>query len=138
MIPRYTLPEMERVWSDEARFGHWLEIEVLACEALSLQGKIPAGSLENIRSRAAFEVDRILEIEEEVKHDVIAFLTNVAEHVGEDARFIHQGMTSSDLLDTTLALQMREAGGLILDQLENKVLPYIKKRALEHKDTLMI
>jgi adenylosuccinate lyase len=138
MIPRYTLPEMEKIWSDEQRFHFWLEIEILACEALSKQGKIPAEAVENIRAKAAFEVRRILEIEEEVKHDVIAFLTNVAEHVGEDARFIHQGMTSSDLLDTTLALQMREAGRLILDELENKVLPAVKQRALEHKDTLMI
>ena len=138
MIARYTLPEMEKIWSDEQRFGYWLEIEILACEALSRLGKIPAGAVKNIRARASFEVERILEIEEEVKHDVIAFLTNVAEHVGEDARFIHQGMTSSDLLDTTLALQMREAGRLILKELEHKVLPNVKERALEHKDTLMI
>ena len=138
MIPRYTLPEMEEIWSDEQRFSFWLEIEILACEALSRLGKIPAEAVENIRAKAAFEVERILQIEEEVKHDVIAFLTNVAEYVGEDARFIHQGMTSSDLLDTTLALQMRKAGRLILEELENKVLPNVKQRALEHKDTLTI
>ncbi len=138
MIPRYTLPEMEEIWSDEQRFSFWLEIEILACEALSRLGKIPAEAVENIRAKAAFEVGRILQIEEEVKHDVIAFLTNVAEYVGEDARFIHQGMTSSDLLDTTLALQMRKAGRLILAELENKVLPNVKQRALEHKDTLTI
>ncbi|MBN2288097.1 MAG: adenylosuccinate lyase [Candidatus Glassbacteria bacterium] len=138
MIPRYTLPAMEKIWSDEQRFSFWLEIEILACEALSRLGKIPAEAVKNIRERAAFEVERVLEIEEEVKHDVIAFLTNVAEHVGEDARYIHQGMTSSDLLDTTLALQMRQAGRLILDELEDKVLPNVAKRALEHKDTLMI
>ncbi|MCE5272754.1 adenylosuccinate lyase [bacterium] len=138
MIPRYTLPEIEKIWSDEQRFTYWLEIEILACEAQSQMGKIPASAVENIRTRARFDVARVLEIEEEVKHDVIAFLTNVAEYVGEDSRFIHQGMTSSDLLDTTLALQMREAGRLILDQLENKVLPAVKRRALEHKDTLMM
>jgi len=138
MIPRYTLPEMGKIWSDEQRFSYWLEIEILACEAMSRQGKIPAAAVENIRAKAAFEVERILQIEEEVKHDVIAFLTNVAEHVGEDARFIHQGMTSSDLLDTTLALQMREAGRLILNELESKVLPNVRERALEYKDTLMI
>ncbi|MEA2062300.1 MAG: adenylosuccinate lyase [Gemmatimonadota bacterium] len=138
MIPRYSLPEMEKVWSDEQRFSHWLEIEVLACEALSEMGVIPSQAVKNIRAKAAFEVERILEIEEEVKHDVIAFLTNVAEHVGPDSRFIHQGMTSSDLLDTTLALQMRDAGLLIIEQLRDKVLPAVKRRALEHKDTLMM
>ncbi len=138
MIPRYTLPEIEKVWSDEQRFSFWLEIEILACEARSLMGQVPSSAVENIRARARFDVKRVLEIEEEVKHDVIAFLTNVAEYVGEDSRFIHQGMTSSDLLDTTLALQMREAGKLILGELEGKVLPAVKRRALEHKDTLMM
>ena len=138
MIPRYTLPEMEEVWSDQARFGHWLEIEILVCEALSEQGQVPPEAVENIRNKAAFDVKRILEIEEEVKHDVIAFLSNVAEYVGPDSRFIHIGMTSSDLLDTTLALQMRAAGRLILKELKEKVLPAVRKRALEHKDTLMI
>lgn len=138
MIPRYTLPEIEKIWSDEQRFKFWLEIEILACEALSEQGKIPREAVENIRARAKFDVKRVLEIEEEVKHDVIAFLTNVAEYVGEDSRFIHQGMTSSDLLDTTLALQMREAGRLILDELKDRALPAVKRRALEHKDTLMM
>ena len=138
MIPRYTLPEIEKIWSDEQRFKFWLEIEILACEALCGLGKVPSSAVENIRKRANFDVKRVLEIEEEVKHDVIAFLTNVAEYVGEDSRFIHQGMTSSDLLDTTLALQMREAGKLILDEIKDKVLPAVKRRALEHKDTLMM
>lgn len=138
MIPRYTLPEMEKVWSDQARFSHWLDIEILACEALSQLGQIPPEAVENIRNKAAFDVKRILEIEEEVKHDVIAFLTNVAEYVGPDSRFIHLGMTSSDLLDTTLALQMQAAGRLILKELKENVLPAVKKRALEHKDTVMI
>jgi len=138
MIPRYSLPEMEKVWSDQARFGHWLEIEILACEALSRLGRIPAEAVGNIRQKAAFDVERILEIEEKVKHDVIAFLTNVAEYVGPDSRFIHLGMTSSDLLDTTLALQMREAGRLILKELKENVLKAVKRRALEHKDTVMI
>ena len=138
MIPRYTLPEMEKVWSDQTRFQHWLDIEILACEALSDLGKIPSSAVKNIKQKARFDVARIGEIEEEVKHDVIAFLTNVAEYVGPDSRYIHLGMTSSDLLDTTLALQMREAGFLILKALEDKVLPAVKRRALEHKDTLMI
>ncbi|MBW7996254.1 MAG: adenylosuccinate lyase [Candidatus Glassbacteria bacterium] len=138
MIPRYSLPEMEAVWSDEARFGHWLEIEILACEALAQLGRIPAEAVKTIREKASFDTVRILEIEEEVKHDVIAFLTNVAEYVGPDSRYIHLGMTSSDLLDTTLALQMKRAGELILAELDDKVLPAVKKRALEHKDTVMI
>ncbi|HUU27590.1 MAG TPA: adenylosuccinate lyase [archaeon] len=138
MIPRYTLPEMEKIWSDEARFSLWLEIEILVCEALGRMGKIPSGAVENIRAKAKFDVKRILELEEEVRHDVIAFLTNVAEYVGPDSRYIHLGMTSSDLLDTTLALQMREAGRLLLKELEQRVLPAVKRRALEHKNTLMI
>ncbi|MFH1069152.1 MAG: adenylosuccinate lyase [Candidatus Glassbacteria bacterium] len=138
MIPRYTLPEMEKVWSEETKFGHWLRIEILACEALAQLGRIPAEALQNIRNKARFEVARILEIEEEVKHDVIAFLSNVAEHIGPDSRYVHLGLTSSDLLDTTLALQMKEAGELILAELDGKVLPAVKKRALEHKDTVMI
>ncbi len=138
MIPRYSLPEMEALWSDEARFGHWLEIEILACEALATLGRVPESAVKTIREKAAFDTGRILEIEEEVKHDVIAFLTNVAEYVGPDARYIHLGMTSSDLLDTALALQMKQAGELILSELDEKVLPAVKKRALEHKDTLMM
>jgi len=138
MIPRYTLPEMEKVWSEETKFGHWLRIEILACEALAQLGRIPAEALQNIRNKARFEVARILEIEEEVKHDVIAFLSNVAEHIGPDSRYVHLGLTSSDLLDTTLALQMKEAGELILAELDGKVLPAVKKRALEHKDTVMM
>jgi adenylosuccinate lyase len=138
MIPRYSLPEMEAVWSDDARFGHWLEIEILACEALSKLGRVPAEAVKTIREKASFNTERILEIEEEVKHDVIAFLTNVAEYVGPDSRYIHLGMTSSDLLDTTLALQMKKASELILAEIDEKVLPAVKKRALEHKDTVMM
>ncbi len=138
MIPRYSLPEMEALWSDEARFGHWLEIEILACEALATLGRVPGSAVKTIRKKAAFDTGRILEIEEEVKHDVIAFLTNVAEYVGPDSRYIHLGMTSSDLLDTALALQMKQAGELILAEIDEKVLPAVKRRALEHKDTLMM
>ena len=138
MIPRYSLPEIEKIWSDEARFGHWLEIEILACEAMAKKGLVPEEAVKTIRSKGNFDVKRILEIEEEVKHDVIAFLTNVAEYVGPESRFVHKGMTSSDLLDTTLALQMKAAGELILDTLDNKVLPAIARRAKEHKDTLCI
>ena len=100
MIPRYTRPEMGKIWEDQNKFQIWLDIEVLACEAQAELGVIPQSAVEVIREKAAFEVSRIDEIEREVKHDVIAFLTNVAEHVGPDSRFIHLGMTSSDILDT--------------------------------------
>ena len=110
MIDRYTLPEIADIWSDTNRFSIWLRIEIFAVEALSKEGIVPAEALKTIKDKANFDVDRILEIEEEVKHDVIAFLTNVAEYVGEDARYIHYGMTSSDILDTALAIQMVQAG----------------------------
>ena len=106
MIERYSLPEISEIWSDKNRFAIWLKIEILVVEALVNAGIVPEASLEVIKKKADFDVARILEIEEEVKHDVIAFLTNVAEYVGEDARFIHYGMTSSDVLDTALAIQM--------------------------------
>ncbi len=118
MIERYTLPEIAEIWSDKNRFKIWLEIEILAVEALVKQGIVPASAFEKIKEKADFDVARILEIEEEVKHDVIAFLTNVAEYVGEEARYIHYGMTSSDVLDTALAVQMVQAAGLIKDQLK--------------------
>ena len=100
MITRYTRKEMEKVWDDKNRFEKWLEIEILVCEALHELGEIPSASLAQIKKKAAFDVDRIDTIEREVKHDVIAFLTSVAEHVGEDARYMHLGLTSSDILDT--------------------------------------
>ena len=113
MIPRYTRPEMAAIWTPESRFGIWLEIETLAAEAMEEMGTIPKGVSQAVRERAAFEVDRIDEIEREVKHDVIAFLTNVAEHVGDEARFLHLGMTSSDVLDTCLNVQMVRAADQI-------------------------
>ena len=109
MIPRYTGPEMGAIWTDENRYGIWLRIEILACEAMHKMGLIPAADLARIKKRARFEVDRIDEIELEVKHDIIAFLTNVAEHVGPSSRYIHRGLTSSDVLDTCLAVQMVQA-----------------------------
>ncbi|HBK53431.1 MAG TPA: adenylosuccinate lyase, partial [Syntrophomonas wolfei] len=104
MIERYTLSEMGRVWSEENKLKNWLKIEIAACEAWAELGKIPLSAVEIIRGRAAFKLDRIKEIEAEVRHDVIAFLTNVAEYVGDDSKYIHLGMTSSDILDTGLAL----------------------------------
>ncbi len=134
MIPRYTRPEMAAIWSPESRFGIWLEIETLAAEAMENLGIIPEGTSATVREKAAFEVDRIDEIEREVKHDVIAFLTNVAEHVGEPARFLHLGMTSSDVLDTCLNVQMVRAADLLLTGID-RVLAALEKRAFEHKLT---
>ncbi len=137
MIERYTLPEIAKIWSDTNRFKIWLDIEILAVEALVRQGMVPESALETIKAKADFDVVRILEIEEEVKHDVIAFLTNVAEYVGEEARYIHYGMTSSDVLDTALAVQMVQAGELIKNQL-NELIDIVGKRALETKDMFMV
>ena len=134
MIPRYTRPEMAAIWSPESRFGIWLEIETLAAEAMEGLGIVPEGTTAAVREKAAFEVDRIDEIEREVKHDVIAFLTNVAEHVGEPARFLHLGMTSSDVLDTCLNVQLVRAADLLLAGLD-RVLAALEKRAFEHKLT---
>jgi adenylosuccinate lyase len=117
MIERYTLPEIGKIWSDQNKYSTWLKVELYACEANSKLGIIPPKSLQNILRKANFDVNKINEIEEVVKHDVIAFLTNVGEYVGEDSRFIHYGMTSSDVLDTALSVQMKEAGELILQKL---------------------
>ncbi len=114
MIPRYTGKEIGAIWTDENRFSIWLEIEILACEAMCKRGKVPEADLARIKKRAKFSVDRVNEIEKEVNHDVIAFLTNVAEHVGPSARFIHRGLTSSDILDTSLAVQMVQAMDILI------------------------
>ncbi|MCY4359707.1 MAG: adenylosuccinate lyase, partial [Cyanobacteria bacterium MAG APA_bin_95] len=137
MIERYTLPEMAAVWSDEARYGHWLAVELAACEANCQLGQIPPEAMEDIRAKAGFQVERILRIEAQVHHDVIAFLTNVNEQVGSAGRYIHMGMTSSDVLDTALALQMKAAVALLrqeLGQLEDA----IRQQAQLHKHTTMI
>ncbi len=135
MIPRYSRPEMVAIWEPESRFQIWLEIETLACEALAELGVIPAEAAATVRQKGAFEIARIDEIERQTKHDVIAFLTNLAEHVGEPARFIHQGMTSSDVLDTCLAVQMTRAADILLADLDD-LLAALKRRAIEHKDTV--
>ncbi len=137
MIERYTLPEMGKIWNDEFKFSTWLKIEILACEARANMGEIPIEDVNVIKKKAKFDVKRVLEIEEETKHDVIAFLTNVAEYVGPEARHIHYGMTSSDILDTTLSYQMKVASELILSDLI-KFKGILKKRALEHKNTICI
>jgi adenylosuccinate lyase len=137
MIPRYTREKMAAIWSPENRYRKWLDVELLACEALAERGEIPPDAMKTIRERAAFDVDRIDEIEKTTKHDVIAFLTSVTEHVGEDGRFIHMGMTSSDVLDTALAVQMQEAADLLLEDMD-ALLAVLKEKALEHRRTLMI
>ena len=137
MIERYSLPEMSVIWSDEYRFRKWLEVEIAACEALADLGKIPLKDLEEIKKRADFEIERIKEIEKVTKHDVIAFLTAVAEKVGEPSKYIHMGMTSSDVLDTALALQLKEATSLIISWME-KLKGAVAEQARKHKYTLMI
>jgi adenylosuccinate lyase len=137
VIPRYTLPEMAAVWSDQARLSHWLRIEVLACEAWARQGLIPSEDLDAIRARASFSVDRVEELEGVTNHDVAAFVQNVAETVGPAGRWVHFGMTSSDLLDTGLALQLRAAADLLLERVET-LLGVVRRQALEHRDTVMM
>jgi adenylosuccinate lyase len=134
MIPRYARPEMEAIWTPDARFQIWLEIETFAMEALARQGVIPASAAQTYREKGRFEIARIDEIERETRHDVLAFLTNVAEHVGEDARFQHQGMTSSDVLDTCLSVQLARASDLLIADVE-RVMAALKRRALEFKMT---
>ncbi len=137
MIARYTLPEMGKIWSDQSKYEAWWKVELEVCRVQYERGVIPAEDFKNIEEKAGFKVERILEIEEEVKHDVIAFLTNIAENVGDSSRFIHKGMTSSDLLDTALALQLTEAGDLIRKKIV-ALIDVLGKRALEFKETLMI
>jgi adenylosuccinate lyase len=137
MIERYTRPEMGKIWEDENKFRIWLDIELLACEAQADLGILPKEALAVIREKASFSVDRILEIEKEVKHDVIAFLTNVGERVGPDSRFIHMGMTSSDVLDTALAVQMKQSAEVLLKGLEG-LKTVLSRRAKEFKHTVMI
>ena len=134
MIARYSRPEMTSIWSEEAKFQIWFEIEAHACDAMAELGVIPAKAAKAVRKRGGFDIARINEIERETRHDVIAFLTNLAEHVGKEARFVHQGMTSSDVLDTALAVQLTRASDLLLDGID-KVLDALKRRALEHRRT---
>ena len=132
MIPRYSRKQMTDIWEAENRFRIWFEIEAHACDANAKLGRIPEAAAKAVWERGAWEIERIDEIELEVKHDVIAFLTNLAEHVGDEARFVHQGMTSSDVLDTCLSVQLKQAADLIIEDLE-KLLVVLKRRAEEHK-----
>ncbi|MBF0562978.1 MAG: adenylosuccinate lyase [Alphaproteobacteria bacterium] len=137
MIPRYSRPAMAAIWAPENKFRIWFEIEAHACDAQAQLGVIPASAAKAVWDKGAFEVARIDEIEKETKHDVIAFLTNLAEHVGPDARFVHQGMTSSDVLDTCLAVQLAQASDILLADID-ALLAALKRRALEHKMTVCI
>ena len=140
MIPRYSRKQMTDIWSPESKFRIWFEIEAHACDALADIGIIPKDAAKTIwekGGKAEFDIDRIDEIERETKHDVIAFLTHLAEIVGPDARFVHQGMTSSDVLDTCFNVQLTKASDLLLEDMDN-LLAALKKRALEHKDTITI
>jgi len=137
MIPRYSMPELSSIWTDEARFDLWLKIELLVCEAWAKEGKISKQDLHTIQSKAKYNTEQIAQIENEVKHDVIAFLTSVAEHVGPASRYIHRGMTSSDLIDTAFSCQLVQAGKIIKKDIED-LIKVLGERAKEFKNTPMM
>ena len=137
MIERYSRKEMIKIWSQEEKFNIWFQLEAHACDAQAKLGVIPKKSAKIIWEKGKFDINKIDEIEKTTKHDVIAFLTNLAEYIGEDARFIHQGMTSSDILDTTLSIQLRNASDILLNDI-NQLLETLKKRSFEHKHTITI
>ena len=137
MIDRYATKDMKRIWSDQNKFKTWEKVEIAVAEAMVKKGLVPKKSFEVIRQKSKFNVDRILEIEKTTRHDVIAFLTNLSENIGPDARFLHMGMTSSDLLDTSLALQCKEAGEIILKKL-HEFKKVLKNNAVKYKDTFQI
>ena len=137
MIPRYSREKMAAIWSQENKYTKWLDVEVAACEAMVKLGLAPAAAVDNIKAKAVINAARIDEIEAVTRHDVIAFVSSLTEVIGEDGRFIHMGLTSSDVLDTALAVQLKEASDLLLEDLDD-LLAVLKRRALEHKKTLMI
>ena len=137
MIPRYTRPDMGRLWDRETKFQKWLDVEIAVCEAWAELGEIPKDELREIKKKASFDVQQIDEIEKVVKHDVIAFLTSVAQSLGPEARFIHKGLTSSDILDTALALIMRQASDIIIKNI-HELLDVLKRQAYKYKDTPMM
>jgi adenylosuccinate lyase len=137
MIPRYSRSEMASIWEPENKFRIWLRIEVYAAEAMAELGLIPKAAADAAKARGSFDIDRIDAIEREVKHDVIAFLTSLAEHVGPEARFLHAGLTSSDVLDTCFNVQLTEAAGILIADLD-ALLDALKARAYEHKDTITV
>ena len=137
MIQRYTRPEMGRIWSEENGFQKWLDVEILAAEGLAQLGKVPKGAIARIRKKARFNVERIRKIEREVKHEMIAFLTSVAESIGDDARFLHVGMTSSDVMDTALAIQFKEASAILVQDVRD-LMKVLRRQAFKYKWTVMI
>ena len=137
MIPRYTRERIGRIWTDQNRLNKWLQIEVLACEALAESGEIPPEAAKQIGKKARFDIDRVQEIERTTKHDVVAFITCVGESLGELSRYLHLGLTSSDILDTSMALLLRESADIIIEDID-ELLNAIRQRAFEHKDTVMI
>src|SRR6476661_10963675 len=128
MIDRYTLPEMGALWTEQSKFQKWLDVEIAVCEVHAENGIIPQDALEQIKARAKFSVERINEIEQTTNHDVIAFTTNLAENIGEASRFVHYGLTSSDIVDTANALLLREACDILLAKTD-ELLPVLKRRA---------
>ena len=136
MIPRYSLPKMSAIWSDENKFQKMLDVEILSCEALASLGKIPEKELKKIKSKAKFDVKRIEEIEKTTRHDVIAFLHNIAEYIGDSSRFVHQGLTSSDVLDTGLSVMMKESADIILEDLK-ALKEELRKKADKYRYTVM-
>ena len=137
MVPRYSRKEMVEIWSDISKYSIWLDIEIHALEGMEKVGIVPVGTAETVRKKAKFDSKRIDEIEAEIKHDVLAFLTNISETVGPEARFIHQGMTSSDVLDTCLNIQLKRAGELLLKDMD-LLLSSIKSQAIKHKKTICV
>jgi adenylosuccinate lyase len=137
MIPRYTRPEMAKIWTDQRKFETWLQIELLVCEALSQLGQIPAEAVREIKEKATFDTQRIDEIEKVTKHDVLAFLTDVGKSIGPLSRYLHYGLTSSDILDTSLAILLKEASEIILQDI-HRLLETLKKKAFQYKETMMI
>lgn len=137
MIDRYTLPRMKAIWEPENKFRTWLKVEILICEGQAKIGMMPEEAVGRIKGRALVDVRKIDRIEQTVKHDVIAFLASISEELGEDAKYIHRGITSSDIIDTSLALQMKEAADIIIDDLK-RLLKILKDRAIKYKETVMI
>src|SRR5687767_11838350 len=137
MIERYTLPEMGAIWSPENKFQKWLDVEIAVCEVHAEDGTIPPEALREIKAKAAFTVERINEIEQTTDHDVIAFTTNLAENIGAAARFVHYGLTSSDVVDTANALLLKESGEVLLKKID-ALLEVLKRRAFEFRETPQI
>lgn len=137
MIDRYSLPAMKNIWEEENKYKTWLKIELLVCEALFESGEMDKNAIENIRSNARYSIDHIQEIEKVTRHDMLAFTTAVGENLGEYSRYFHQGLTSSDVLDTSLALMLKQSAEIIIEDIEN-LIKVLKEKALEHKYTLMV